>query len=419
MRFAILILCVALSACSIRSQKPANSHFEFSPALEAEGLVLKYDKWSVTQSEFFTQHPEFRAFQEEYSAVQTAVALEFIIKEVGADVPISITGCSREACLMSLHRVLKTVDEKKLSFRDAQGKNTITAAGKTYDVQQLPLNNLELARLQTSYYLRGQNAAEDILIRKILTDEEKKTLGEGTQVTQEEFKSYLKDKRIDPKAIGLRGVTKVKEALLQQKVRGIYKKYTDQYIYKGPVLSRWKKPSFKFENLPLKTFNYGRGKFKLITVAPYDCHNCLNWNQDLPKLMVDQIHTQYFPASSDNNRTSSLTFYEAAFCLQEQDEDAPWKMFEEFKNIYSRTVLKEKISEFISSHKLNQGKYETCVSKNSFTTLLEQLMKFSQGLGVKSYPVVVAGDFVFMGDVRLEDVRQAILIQDPYVLKRP
>jgi hypothetical protein len=405
-------------ACTQSPDSSSYPHFEFSPELAASDLVLKYQEWTVSQKEFFEAFPEFRAFQEEFSAVQTAVALQSLAKELGTDGEIIVTGCSREAGLMTLNRLGVNIPQKRLAFKDPQGKSTIVFGGKVYDVLQLPLNHLDLARMQSSYYLKGQKAAEELLIKKVLNETERKTLGEGLKVSNEDFKKYIAQQRIDTQMIGLKGVQKVKDALLLQKQKDIYKDYASRYIYKSPVLSRWQKPQFKFASLPERPFTTGRGQFQMIVFAPFDCRACLNWNQEIPQFIKEGIEIKFYPAVSDDSRASSLAFYEGVLCLSEQKRDLLWQMLAKFKSVSYRGKLNEKILEFAKEQKLDEKRYLECIEEKKYVQQLEHYQKFSQSLGVQTYPIVVAGGFVFTGDVTSEDIHEARAAESTFLIHK-
>jgi hypothetical protein len=408
MRFPkLLVLLFFCVSCTSSLDSSSFPHYEFSPEIAGSDLVMRYGEWTISQKEFFDAFPEFKAFHEEFSAVQTAVAIKSLAKELGSEGEIVVTGCSREAGLMTLTRLGVDISQKRLAFMDPQGKSTISAHGKTFDVLQLPLNQLDLARMQSTYYIKGQNAAEELLINKILNDTERKTLAEGIVVSQEEFKNYIRRQRIDTHMIGLTGVKKVKDALLAEKQKEVFRNYVHHYVYKSPVLSRWKKPHFKFASLPEKPFTTGRGQFQMIVFAPFDCRACLHWNQELPQFISDGIEIKYYPAVSDDSRTSSLAFYEGVLCLSEQKRDLLWEMLPKFKSVSYRSRLSEKIIDFAQEQGLDVKSYKECIGQKKYAPQLEHYQKFSQTLGVQNYPVVVAGGFVFTGAVTADDIYAA------------
>lgn len=410
----LLLSAFLIAGCSSKNEDGGFPRFEYDPELEATEWVMKYENFKVSYKEFNEKYTEYRAFEEEMLAFRTAVALEALNKEGHLDKEVQVSGASREATLMAIQRMRLSVKPLNFVFKNPQGRNTIVSKGKTYDVFLMPLNNMELARLQSMDYFKGQLVAEEILIQNMLSASEKKILSEDVKATTEELKKYLSENKVDPKAIGLKGVQKIKDLIVEKKLKSIYKTYVDRNVYKKPIQSRWKKPEFKFETLPEKPIYIGEGKFKIIVISPYDCRNCIEWHKKVEQFLTHGVEIKYYPVITDDNRNNTQHFYSSILCLSEQRGDALWRLQSRLKGSLSQPEIDQNVRQFLKENKLDDITYYKCRDYKKYDRHLQHYQKFAQTLPIKNYPLVIAGGFVFSGSINPEDVKRALEVENAH-----
>jgi protein-disulfide isomerase len=287
------------------------------------------------------------------------------------------------------------IGEEKMDFFELKKRE--------YDLRMERLNKILIDRIIGAEAKKANMALEEYIDKKVAK-------GKG-DVSDSEYKKFVKDKKIPESQLNPQIEGRIKEYLKTQKKQDTILEYVAKATKSNPVEVYFSKPRMQVavEVGGAPAIGKADAPVKVIAFSDFQCPFCARGADTIHEIKKKygskvQIAFKHFPLPMHKEATPAS---EASMCVNEQSTDKFWK----FHDLIFKNQGKMSDADLESHAKAvgaDMAKFKECFTAKKYKDFVQKDMSYGEKIGVRSTPTFFVNGQLVAGAVPMEQFSELI-----------